>query len=533
MKKKFFFQPLNRKRSSLTVTGLLIALFAAALFFLIPERTPYASVARTMENLKQIRDRKQAYLESHFKKIERMTTALAQAPRTLEAFLKLKGSFHGHGPQSLEYSKVEAGYRAEFKELIAQNDYYDLFLIDASGVIVYTVKKEDDFGGNVLQGEYVGTPISECFLNASSRGVGFATYDYYDPSNDVAAFSGAAIKGPSGETLGVLAIQLSVQNINSVLTDYKGLGHTGESYLVDRKYRMLTDSRFFEKSTILNVLVDTRAARKALRGEIGCDIIEDYRGVTVLSSYSFIEVGEVRWAILVEIDQDEVIMSLSGPEKEALFTDIVERLDNTPLYQRIKPAPKPGEAHYTSIKGKKILVKVGEVQRAGPGEVLFTAGVATCTAVTVGGAGHHGYMAHLSPVDMSYGLDVFTRKLWLRGRSTDLIGDMLREIMQRVEPEKIEDLKVGIFAVQTKSLKHTMARLVEYGIRPSQIRLVYGPKNGSLTIFYDHASGATYIRWDSLDDTKRMDLNADLFKETKSIEEIAEEIFKQKVQNLS
>jgi hypothetical protein len=49
---------------------------------------------------------------------------------------------------------------------------------------------------------------------------------------------------------------------------------------------MRSSSRFKSSSTVLNKKVDTVATQQALNGTSGEQIISDYRGISVLSSYA-------------------------------------------------------------------------------------------------------------------------------------------------------------------------------------------------------------------------------------------------------
>jgi methyl-accepting chemotaxis protein len=44
----------------------------------------------------------------------------------------------------------------------------------------------------------------------------------------------------------------------------------------------------------------------ALAGEQGVEYIQDYRGVEVMSVYLPLTVGDTRWAVMAEIDRDEI-----------------------------------------------------------------------------------------------------------------------------------------------------------------------------------------------------------------------------------
>jgi methyl-accepting chemotaxis protein len=93
----------------------------------------------------------------------------------------------------------------------------------------------------------------------------------------------------------------------SIMTFTRLAGKTGETYLVGEDGLMRSNSRFIEESSILSKRVDTDTVQRALAGETGVETILDYRGVEVMSAFSSIEVGDARWAVIVEIDVEEII----------------------------------------------------------------------------------------------------------------------------------------------------------------------------------------------------------------------------------
>ena len=70
---------------------------------------------------------------------------------------------------------------------------------------------------------------------------------------------------------------------------------------------MRSDSRFFENSTTLVQVVETDASQRAVRGEQGFLLCEDYRGTPVFSSFRGIEFHGVTWALLSEMDEQEAM----------------------------------------------------------------------------------------------------------------------------------------------------------------------------------------------------------------------------------
>ncbi len=51
----------------------------------------------------------------------------------------------------------------------------------------------------------------------------------------------------------------------------------------------------------------TKASERALSGQHGSDIINDFRGMEVLSSYEKLNIKGLNWAIITEIDEDEIM----------------------------------------------------------------------------------------------------------------------------------------------------------------------------------------------------------------------------------
>ena len=122
-----------------------------------------------------------------------------------------------------------------------------------------------------------------------------------------------------------MIFQMPVDRINTIMSfngKYKdaGLGESGESYLIGEDYKMRNNSRFIKNikdpvikklgSTIGVWKVKTDSTTKVITGsnKKGKWIIDDYRGVSVLSVYNTIELfGQAKWAIIAEIDEEEAL----------------------------------------------------------------------------------------------------------------------------------------------------------------------------------------------------------------------------------
>ena len=211
------------------------------------------------------------------------------------------------------YSQAHRTHHPWLRGFLKNQGYYDVFLFDLRGNLIYTVFKEQDFGTNFLSGPYSESGLGDVFRNARTLSKGdvvFSDFAAYEPSAGApASFLGTPLTR-EGETMGVLAFQVPSDRINDIMRFSAGMGRTGETYLVGEDFLMRSDSRFFENSTTLLQLVETDASKRAMGGEQGFLLCDDYRGTPVFSSFRAFEFHGLRWGLLSEIDEQEAMAPL-------------------------------------------------------------------------------------------------------------------------------------------------------------------------------------------------------------------------------
>jgi len=213
------------------------------------------------------------------------------------------------------YSQNHKKYHPWFRHFLRLKDYYDIFLFDTEGNLIYTVFKELDYATNLNNGKYKDTDLGNAFRaameNPSIDKQSFFDFKPYSPSHGAAAsFISQAIMD-DGKVLGVLVYQMPIARINNVMQVAAGMGESGETYLVGEDYLMRSDSRFSKESTILKTKVDGETVKMALDGKEGVQVVDDYRGIAVLSSYGYLDFHGSRFAILAEIDESEVLAPIN------------------------------------------------------------------------------------------------------------------------------------------------------------------------------------------------------------------------------
>ncbi len=248
---------------------------------------------------------------------------------SLEEFENAFGA-DGERVEGPNWNAVEKKYASWLKQYKEEYGYYDLFLIHNDGDILYTAAKESDLGQNVKTGSLSNSGLARLFNKALS-GVALQDFEPYAPSNnEPCSFVGAPVK-KDGKVIGVVALQLPLDAINKIMQERKGMGKTGEVYLVGEDKLMRSDS-FLDpvnhtvKASFANPdkgSVNTDAATKALAGQSGATVIMDYNNNPVLSAFAPVKIKGLRWAIIAEIDVAEAFSPVDENGNE-FFVKYVE-----------------------------------------------------------------------------------------------------------------------------------------------------------------------------------------------------------------
>jgi signal transduction histidine kinase len=100
--------------------------------------------------------------------------------------------------------------------------------------------------------------------------------------------------------------QIQSEKIGFILLENTGMGLSGESYIVGHDYRMRSKSRFLKDKKPYDIIVKTEGSINALNQKSNAVIIKDYRNILVYSSFHALKISHINWAILAEIDVDEI-----------------------------------------------------------------------------------------------------------------------------------------------------------------------------------------------------------------------------------
>jgi class 3 adenylate cyclase len=258
-----------------------------------------------------------------------------------------------------EYSKIHKRYHPIFRELVERAGYHDLFLIDFDTQdVVYTVSKEVDFTTNLNDGPYADSGLTKVVKMVRDHpqvsDVKAVDFTHYTPSDGAPAafFATPIFNGP--HIVGIFALQLSIDEINQVMTSDNnwqetGLGDSGETFLIGSDLLMRSDSRFliqdpegYEKAlhranmpqttidtikkfgtSILLHKIDAEATRAVTKGEAGARIVNDYRGIPVLNAYAPLQIEGFDWNIITKMDLEEVMRPIRALQRSLLIATAI------------------------------------------------------------------------------------------------------------------------------------------------------------------------------------------------------------------
>ena len=123
------------------------------------------------------------------------------------------------------------------------------------------------------------------------------------------------------EPIGVIISRMRTAALDNILLNRSGLGETGEVYIVNKDFVMLSESRFFENA-VFEQRVDTVGVQECFSKSMEhVGIYPDYRGVSIYgSSYCMPEYGIV---LLAEMDEEELIEPIEILQTRIILTSLL------------------------------------------------------------------------------------------------------------------------------------------------------------------------------------------------------------------
>ena len=278
---------------------------------------------------------------------------IVRNPYPVAGRVKLEDALDGS-----DYSKVHKRYHRILREYAEKFGFGDMMLVEDTGDVIYTVKKQVDLASNIYSGPFHQTNLAraarDSHKSAISNYVKLEDFEHYLPAEGAPE---AFIASPivyQARHVGELLFALQVDMIDRIMTDDRhwkeaGLGETGQSYLVGSDYLMRSNDRFLlenpkrylemlraqnvpeEKvqtiqrlnTSILQMEVKTPAVEAALQGKSGTTVSRNYLGQEATSSYSPLNIQGLKWVLVTEEGLQEIDAPIRAFQKNFRFSTVV------------------------------------------------------------------------------------------------------------------------------------------------------------------------------------------------------------------
>lgn len=270
------------------------------------------------DKLQIVQVNKKSQVEEYFNRCKNDFKVLSKNSEVLESLKWFNMNFPADGNYNDDtYKFYETMYGPSLSQFIEEYGYYDLLLITKDGKVVYSYKKENDIGQNIVSGPLGRIALGQSFLKALSGEFIFKDFAPYPPAdNRHIALMMAPIVKPSGKNKpgiikGVLVLKLNNENLNTIVQRRDGMGESGETYLVSRineKFTLRTDF-ITDSKNIIGRNITYSYLNDAFTGKSNHKIVL-HEGHNQLISYAPLAISGLDWAIVSKINESEALWAI-------------------------------------------------------------------------------------------------------------------------------------------------------------------------------------------------------------------------------
>lgn len=280
-----------------------------------------AILQRTLDQLTSIRVMKKSQVEFFFSERMKSLDLISRSGAVKKAFIRMNSKAHPPLPKTIPLEPASVSMDT------LTYSFGSLYSVSGSASGDNTCYKLSDSSWVLSDNLSVNShliKLSHLMTNQHREGV----VDFFSrfPGDTLpVCLIGALVAGVHGEILGVLALEISVSEIDNIMLEKSsenGLGESGEAYLVGKDLLMRSNSRFIPNSVLL-IPVNTSSVRNAFTNQTGSAIIDDYRTIPCLSSFSRIDIPGLNWVILAEIDYQEAMIPIISIRNDLLLIALI------------------------------------------------------------------------------------------------------------------------------------------------------------------------------------------------------------------
>ena len=227
----------------------------------------------------------------------------------------------------IETNQVEK-FATLFDYTMRSHNFYDMFFISKRAQILYSVKKESDLGKYLTAEPMKNGKFAQTYKRAmDSKKSMISNFYFYGPSKRYAAFIVSPVL--DGETiLGAIAVQIDINEIQSLADDYSGLGDSGEIILAQNQEnravfinKLRNDNRkTFTRSVVLGSK-NAIPVQEAVLQNFGSGVYYDYEDIEVIAAWGYINTFKI--GMVIKVDTKEAYAEIVYLKRLSIFMGII------------------------------------------------------------------------------------------------------------------------------------------------------------------------------------------------------------------
>jgi len=286
-----------------------------------------AMMEKSFSQLLTVQTLRKGQLENTFSQHFKDLKILAQGPHIRNTTEKLIGHYiHNFKESDADFHSETKSYQmivdeyANFLSGFASSYGYENLMImcAAHGHVMYHAGDDNSAGFSLKQSEYQDTGLMKAWQDVvKTKEQTFIDFQPYAPSGGVeSAFFGEPLFNLKDELIAVVVVQATPSFISRIMESRKGMGETGESYLINwdqgaeefelrSDLKTMGDGKYvigFSLGYALNYWED--ALKKGIEGGYGTYV--DSAGKSVLAAYNKLDIKGLDWFLISKIDSHEV-----------------------------------------------------------------------------------------------------------------------------------------------------------------------------------------------------------------------------------
>ncbi|HCY84261.1 MAG TPA: histidine kinase, partial [Desulfobacteraceae bacterium] len=280
-----------------------------------------ALMEKSFDQMEAVQSIRTSQLESVFRQRSADLRNLASSSN-LVLFTKEIAEYYERRIQSrifetLNYKNLTNNYAGPLKHFSFSYGCQDLKIIDAeNGNILFSIQDIRNVGNNVGRADYADSGLNRIWKKIRESGKGWIVdFTPFGPGGGVeTAFMGEPIIDDAGQIVAMVVVQITPEFVNAIMDSRKGMGKTGESYLLNHdeeasEFVLRSDVKTMGEGryvTGYKMNRDLAYWTDAAMQKQGRGVYQDSAGTEVLVVYNSLDIKGLNWYLISKIDKHEV-----------------------------------------------------------------------------------------------------------------------------------------------------------------------------------------------------------------------------------